>query len=317
MTRDSESEFASGDPDLLVTFERHLLLERGRSEHTVRAYSADVRSLLGYAYATTQHGATQLDSHDIRAWLGARAEAGHGSTTLARGAAAVRTFTKWLLERGLITVDPGRRIKSPKRGRPLPHVLTAEQASDVVESARVCANDASPREKALALRDSAVLEVLYSTGVRVSELVAMNRSDLDRHHRLVRVLGKGNKERMVPLGVPALEALERWLSDGRPVLAGESQSGGDAVFLGVRGGRLGDRAVRTIVDAAKTRAGIEGHLSPHGLRHSAATHLIDGGADMREVQDLLGHSSLQTTQIYTHVSAERLRKAVKQAHPRA
>ena len=177
-----------------------------------------------------------------------------------------------------------------------------------------------PRDRAVLLRDAAVLELLYSSGLRVSELVALDRSRIDRQHGTVRVRGKGDRERIVPVGLPALEALQRWESEGRPVLLAAATPGtppGDALFLGVRGGRLGDRAVRTLVDRHVAEAGISRHVTPHTLRHSAATHLVEGGADLRSVQDFLGHSSLATTQIYTHVSAERLRRTVDQAHPRA
>ncbi len=404
MSSRTSAELAPGDECTLDRFERYLSLERGRSPHTVRAYLSEARSLLEYAYQQEGASARELSTNNIRAWLGARADAGHGPTTLARGAAAARTFTKWMLEMGIVEVDPGRRIKSPKRGRYLPHVVTIDQASSLMENANSIGkkgsmenahlgeeaslgkgpqrrrkdgevsgshgepggtdepggtggsgggdgpcgasgsggtedlgrtgesdgtddpngpkNDAtaaelSGRDRAVALRNRAVLEVLYSTGVRVSELVALDRSRIDRSRRTIRVLGKGNKERVVPLGIPALEALDVWLDEGRPLIDVGSPKAGDAVFLGVCGGRLGDRAVRDIVDAAARGAGLEKHLSPHGLRHSAATHLIEGGADLRQVQDLLGHSSLQTTQIYTHVSATRLRKAVQQAHPRA
>ena len=164
------------------------------------------------------------------------------------------------------------------------------------------------------VRDAAILEVLYSSGLRVSELCALNLASVDRQNRTLRVIGKGNKERVVPLGVPALNAIDRWESIARPSFVRDEH---EALFLGARGGRINDRAVRTVVDRAAREGGLEGHISPHTWRHSAATHLMEGGADLRSVQDLLGHSSLQTTQIYTHVSAERLKEAVKQAHPRA
>jgi integrase/recombinase XerC len=175
--------------------------------------------------------------------------------------------------------------------------------------------DAPPAGSAPAvLRDRAVLELLYATGVRVSELCGLDTSDVDASRRVVRVFGKGAKERAVPYGVPAQDALDAWLHTGRPALAGPAS--GDALFLGARGGRLQQTVVRRIVDAAARLAGLP-HTSPHDLRHSAATHLLDGGADLRAVQDLLGHASLSSTQIYTHVSTERLRAAFRQAHPRA
>ncbi|MDU5962971.1 MAG: tyrosine-type recombinase/integrase, partial [Dermabacter sp.] len=248
------------------------------------------------------------------------ADAGHSPTTLARAAAAARTFTAWMCDTGLTDLDPGRRLRAPKRGRALPHVISADQARSILEEAENAAHEASvgpeggPEADPLRVRDAAVLEVLYSCGLRVSELCALNRRSVDRVNRTLRVIGKGNKERVVPLGVPALEALDRWEQLGRPHLMREDSQ---ALFLGARGGRLNDRAVRTIVNRAAREGGLEGHISPHTWRHSAATHLMEGGADLRSVQDLLGHSSLQTTQIYTHVSAERLKDAVRHAHPRA
>lgn len=323
-----EGELAPGDDRVLDEFARYLRLERGRSPHTLRAYLSDATSLLGYAFATSGAQATTLSTGDIRAWLGARANEGHSPATLARGAAAARTFTRWMLEREMISVDPGRRIKAPTRGRSLPHVLTAAQAESLVTSpltaTRTDGDTAetestekklTAKEQALVLRDTAILEMLYSTGLRVCELVALDLPRIDFFRRTVRVRGKGNKERVVPFGIPALDALNAWVKKGRPVLNSPA-SGNEAVFLGVRGGRLGDRQVRQIVDAAARDAHLSAHLTPHGLRHSAATHLLEGGADLREVQDLLGHSSLRTTQIYTHVSAARLRAAVQQAHPR-
>lgn len=319
---------APGDEELLVRYERHLRYERARSDHTVRAYLSDAVSLLEFTCEQAKRDggddaerkARDLTIQDLRAWLAARADAGHSPTTLARAVAAARTFTAWMCDTGLTGLDPGRRLRAPKRGRALPHVISADQARSILEEAENAAHEASvgpegaPEVDPLRVRDAAVLEVLYSCGLRVSELCALNRRSVDRVNRTLRVIGKGNKERVVPLGVPALEALDRWEQLGRPHLVREDSQ---ALFLGARGGRLNDRAVRTIVNRAAREGGLEGHISPHTWRHSAATHLMEGGADLRSVQDLLGHSSLQTTQIYTHVSAERLKDAVKHAHPRA
>ena len=319
---------ASGDEELLVRYERHLRYERARSDHTVRAYLSDAVSLLEFTCEQAKRdggddavrSARDLTIQDLRAWLAARADAGHSPTTLARAAAAARTFTAWMCDTGLTDLDPGRRLRAPKRGRALPHVISADQARSILEEAENAAHEASVGSEGalevdpLRVRDAAVLEVLYSCGLRVSELCALNRRSVDRVNRTLRVIGKGNKERVVPLGVPALEALDRWEQLGRPHLMREDSQ---ALFLGARGGRLNDRAVRTIVNRAAREGGLEGHISPHTWRHSAATHLMEGGADLRSVQDLLGHSSLQTTQIYTHVSAERLKDAVRHAHPRA
>ena len=315
---------AEGDAEVLERYERHLRFERARSEHTIRGYLSDAVSLLEFTFQESaeseKRGARDLTIQDLRAWLAARAEAGHSPTTLARGAAAARTFTAWLREAGLVELDPGRRLRAPKRGRTLPHVISAAQARDILEEAESAAHEkavgpqSSPEVDPMRVRDAAILEVLYSSGLRVSELCALNLASVDRQNRTLRVIGKGNKERVVPLGAPALNAIDRWESIARSSFVRDEH---EALFLGVRGGRINDRAVRTVVDRAAREGGLEGHISPHTWRHSAATHLMEGGADLRSVQDLLGHSSLQTTQIYTHVSAERLKEAVKQAHPRA
>lgn len=314
-------------------FVAHLRLERGRSEHTVRAYRHEVAGLVEHLRDAERIPVAELDVAALRSWLAARAESGAGASTLARSAAAARTFTSWLAATGRIPHDVGGRLRAPRRGRHLPTVLTGDQAGELLdgmaapepvsEHEDAAAEDAVPSNlvrRAVLLRDAAVLELLYSSGLRVSELVALNRSGIDSGQRTVRVRGKGDKERIVPVGIPALTAIELWQQDGRPVLldtAGTTAGAGDALFLGVRGGRLGDRAVRTLVDRHAAEAGISRHISPHTLRHSAATHLVEGGADLRSVQDFLGHSSLATTQIYTHVSAERLRRTIDQAHPRA
>ena len=393
------------DEQIVDAFAAHLDLERGRSEHTVRAYRREAAALLAHLREVERIAPAELDVTALRSWLGARAETGAGASTLARSAAAARTFTTWLAATGRIPHDVGGRLRAPRRGRHLPTVLTDEQAGALLDGivtepaprrsdapapgADTDSEDAAPArggtptpgststqggapmpagaatagdtagegtaaggapaeepsavdpvQRAVQLRDAAVLELLYSSGLRVSELVALDLGGIDMAQGTVRVRGKGDKERIVPVGVPALEALRRWETEGRPVLAGATAAGrgtaqapgngragtsaarrakapGRALFLGVRGGRLGDRAVRTLVDRYAARAGIARHVTPHTLRHSAATHLVEGGADLRSVQDFLGHSSLATTQIYTHVSAERLRSTVEQAHPRA
>lgn len=330
------TEREHADDAVLDAFADHLHLERGRSEHTVRAYRREAAGLLAHLRTVERITLPELDVTALRSWLSARAETGASASTLARSAASVRTFTTWLASTGRIPHDVGGRLRAPRRGRHLPTVLTGDQAGELLDGLDGSAREDSaappreitaapraeqdPRDRAVLLRDAAVLELLYSSGLRVSELVALDRSGIDREHGTVRVRGKGDRERIVPVGLPALEALERWESEGRPVLltaAAPGASPGEALFLGVRGGRLGDRAVRTLVDRHAAEAGISRHVTPHTLRHSAATHLVEGGADLRSVQDFLGHSSLATTQIYTHVSAERLRRTVDQAHPRA
>jgi integrase/recombinase XerC len=233
---------------------------------------------------------------------------------MARRATAVRVFTAWAQRTGRLAKDPGALLGRPKPHRTLPAALRADEAASLLEVAAEHADDGTP----LGLRDAAVLELLYATGIRVGELCGLDVDDLDGERRVVRVLGKGRKERVVPYGVPAARALQRWLTHGRPVLVARTgRQAGGALFLGARGARIDQRAVRTLVHARLAEVPGAPDLGPHGLRHSAATHLLEGGADLRTVQELLGHASLATTQIYTHVSTERLRTAYRQAHPRA
>ena len=256
-------------------------------------------------------GITGLTLPVLRSWLAAQASAGAARTTLARRTSAVKTFTAWASRRALLPSDPATRLQVPKAHRTLPAVLRQDQALDAMAAANSGAQQGDP----LALRDRLIVELLYATGIRVSELCGLDIDDVDTSRRLVRVLGKGNKQRTVPFGEPAQSALAAWLADGRPALAtGES---GPALLLGARGRRLDQRQARTVVH--QTIAAVDGapDIGPHGLRHSAATHLLEGGADLRIVQELLGHSTLATTQLYTHVTVARLRAVHDQAHPRA
>jgi integrase/recombinase XerC len=288
-------------------FARHLAAERNRSAHTVRAYVGDVVSLLDHAARGGAEAPADLTLALLRGWLARRRAAGDARASLARHAAAARTFTAWAQREGLGEADPGQRLASPKAHRDLPTVLRPDQAEALVTSP-------AARPDAVGLRDRVVLELLYGTGIRVSELCGLDLGDVDRMRRVVRVVGKGDKERAVPYGLPAEQALTAWLRHGRPALEGTAS--GPALLLGARGGRLQPGAARRIVDGYARAAGLP-HTSPHDLRHSAATHLLEGGADLRSVQELLGHASLSSTQIYTHVSIERLRSAYEQAHPRA
>lgn len=292
-------------------FERYLHGERARSAHTVRAYLADVYSLLGFAVQEGIRDLDQLELGSLRRWLGAQSEAGMARATLARRAATARSFTKWALREELIATDPAIRLQAPKRGKSLPGVLQQQQILRVVDSLDAAAADGGP----LALRDRAMVELLYATGVRVGELAGLDIDDMNPDRRTLRVIGKGNKERTVPFGVPAALAIDDWLRRGRPALA--TATSGPALFLGVRGKRVDPRQVRAVVAVLLQELGDTAATGPHALRHSAATHLLDGGADLRAVQEILGHSSLATTQVYTHVSVDRLRKSYQQAHPRA
>lgn len=288
----------------------HLSLERGASAHTVRAYRGDLELLFAHAARRGTRDPREVDLALLRSWLARQQSTGRSRATLARRASAARRFFAWAARRGLVPADPAVLLASPRARSALPAVLDQHQAVALLDGVGEPGDDS-----ALALRDRALVEVLYATGVRVGELCALDLTSVDGERRLVRVLGKGGKERAVPLGLPAARALDAWRSRGRPRLDGGR--GGPALFLGARGGRIDQRAVRTVVHAAARRAGGGPDVSPHGLRHSAATHLLEGGADLRSVQELLGHATLATTQIYTHVSVERLKATYEQAHPRA
>jgi len=317
----------------LAAFERHLRSERSLSPHTVRAYAGDISSMLEHASRQGVAAPEGLGLTELRSWLAIQHESGAARATLARRGAAARSFTAFAYRRGWLATDPGSRLGTLKTRRTLPHVLRqnemaavltgldkagrqAETASQPADAASQPADAASQRtEAAVALRDAAVLELFYATGIRVSELCGLDPVHLDHGRRTVRVRGKGDKERTVPVGVPALAAVDRWLAAGRPALA--TAASGSALFLGVRGGRLDPRTARRIVHERLREAGATRDTGPHGIRHSAATHLLEGGADLRSVQEILGHSSPATTQIYTHVSIERLKSSYRQAHPRA
>jgi integrase/recombinase XerC len=298
--------------EILHEYARHLDLERGRSEHTRRAYLADLRSLFAFLDERAPGaGLSAVSLPVLRSWLAAQAAAGTARTTLARRTSAVKTFTAWATRRGLLADDPAVRLQLPKARRTLPAVLRQDQAIAAMAAADLGAEQGDP----LALRDRLIVELLYATGIRVSELCGLDVDDIDTGRQVLRVLGKGNKQRTVPFGRPALAALKAWLSEGRPALV--NADSGPALLVGPRGKRLDPRQARTVVH--QTVGAVDGapDIGPHGLRHSAATHLLEGGADLRIVQELLGHSSLATTQLYTHVTVARLRAVHDQAHPRA
>ncbi|MDV2475882.1 tyrosine recombinase XerC [Rhodococcus zopfii] len=296
----------------LEEFAEHLELQGGRSANTVRAYTTDIRSLLEHL-ESMHPGAriADLTLDVLRAWLAAQVTAGAARTTLARRTSTARTFTAWLVRTSRLDHDPAARLVAPRAHRVLPAVLRTDQARELMEAAESGAAEQDP----VAIRDRLIVELLYATGIRVGELCGLDIDDVDADRRVLRVLGKGNKERVVPYGVPAAAAIEEWLLRGRPALV--RPTSGPALLVGKRGGRIDQRQVRTVVHDAVTAVPGAPDLAPHGLRHSAATHLLEGGADLRVVQEVLGHASLATTQLYTHVSVARLRAAHEQAHPRA
>lgn len=327
--------------DLVGEYERHLTLERGLSGHTVRAYLGDVVSLLGFLHGVngsdgdadgggdsvgngnspadrSAEATGSLDGLDIavlRGWLAGQRADGRSRTTLSRRAAAVRTFTAWAHRRGDLPADPGARLAAPRPQRTLPGVLRPGEAGEVMRASGAGAAQRHP----IALRDHALLELLYATGIRVSELCGLDVGQVDFEMRVVRVLGKGSRERTVPFGLPAAQAVREWIVGGRPQVLADRQDRGveEALFLGVRGARLGPRAVHRVVHDAVGSVPGTAAMGPHGLRHSAATHLLEGGADLRSVQELLGHATLATTQLYTHVTVERLKAIHDRTHPRA
>jgi integrase/recombinase XerC len=298
--------------ELVAAFARHLEIERNLSVHTIRAYLGDLESLISHLEQIGVNDISRMELVHLRSWLANQQVKGGARTTLSRRAVSIRLFTKWAVKNKYVEKDVAATLATPKGHRTLPEVLGIDDAKLAMDS---MATRAAEEETPIAMRDVAMVEMLYASGARVAELCGLDLSDIDYDRQTIRVLGKGNKERTIPLGNPAMRALESWLKDGRDSL--KNSLSGNAVFLGARGKRIDQRTVRTVVyNALQAIEGIE-RMGPHALRHSAATHLLEGGADLRTVQEILGHASLATTQIYTHVSTERLQKVFKQAHPRA
>jgi len=291
-------------------FESHLGSAKGYSENTLKGYLADIHDLAATMEISSDSPVGVLTLELLRDWLWRVSEKGASKATIARKSAAIRAFTKWLNKSGYLQEDPGLRLRSPKAGRSLPKVVSRESLEQIFGWLTTKATIDNPG----GLRDLAIVELLYATGARVSELASLDLGSVDYSRNIVRLMGKGSKERMVPFGQPARDALDNWVRLGRAKVATESSP--NALFLNSRGQRIGVRQIYGLVSTLlqDTSTGAAG---PHSLRHSAATHLLDGGADLRAVQELLGHASLGTTQIYTHVSIERLKDGYKSAHPRA
>ena len=293
-------------------FLKYLESERNLSAHTIRAYLGDLDSFFEHLEKLDITDFSKLELSHIRSWLANQQVKGGARTTLSRRAVSIRLFTKWASKKGYLAKDVGATLATPKGARTLPDVLNVADAGLAMDA---LATRVAEEDGPLSKRDCAMVEVLYASGARVSELCGLDLQDIDYERNTIRVIGKGNKERTIPLGNPAMRALVAWLKEGRPLVAGDKSD--RAVFLGARGKRIDQRTVRTVVYQALQALEGAVKLGPHALRHSAATHLLEGGADLRTVQEILGHASLATTQIYTHVSTERLQKAFKQAHPRA
>lgn len=289
----------------------HLERRRALSENSLAAYGRDILQFVAYASAQRVESATDVDPELAREWVWSLAESGMAGSSLRRKISALKGFTQWLAREGHTEGDVGIRLRAPSASGVLPRVLSRHHMEEMFRSLQVHADTGDP----VALRDLAIIEVLYASAIRVSELVGLRLDSIDEDSRTLRVVGKGNKERTVPLGTPALLALQTYLAEGRPALLKDSQSA--QVFVSTTGRPMGQRSVYQVVASLLADIPGSGPSGPHTLRHTAATHLLDGGADLRSVQELLGHASLGTTQIYTHVSHERLSQAYQQAHPRA
>lgn len=315
-------------------FIAYLKANRGLSENTMKAYRSDLEECLGLLDSRGARSLSEVTLQQLRSWM-AHESSSHARSSMARKTVAVRNFFSWAHDHDLIPTNPAATLMTPKIPENLPTVLSERQAEQLMETVDEDCNPAQPevaskskqrtkraqtksakvrQTHALALRDAAMVELLYATGIRVAELTGLDMGDIEPSNRTIRVTGKGDKQRVVPFGVPAAKALGQWLGSGRHVF--ENKKSGQALFLGVRGKRVDQRIVRDVVHSKSAEAGVP-DIAPHALRHSAATHLLDGGADLREVQEMLGHSSLKTTQRYTHVSIEQIKKRYRQAFPRA
>ena len=296
--------------EVIAKYEEHLMHVRNLADNSIVGYVSDLKSFLAHIEKLGISEFSELKLTHIRSWLANLQSTGATRATLARRIVSMRAFTYWAASQGWISEDIGAQLAIPKPHKTLPDVLNLAQTETVLAAiAAKAGEDPTP----LNIRDLAMIEVLYASGIRVSELCGLNFVDFDTSRNTLQVIGKGNKQRVVPIGIPAVKALENWLKIGRPELANKDSE--IAIFIGSRGKRIDQRTVREVVYDAM--AAIGSHMSPHGLRHTAATHLLEGGADLRTVQEILGHASLATTQIYTHVSPKRLQTAYQQAHPRA
>lgn len=300
------------DPNLASAYSAHLRDDRNLSDNSIRAYLADLESMVNHINQLGVTEFAQLELNHLRSWLANLQTRGSARASITRRVVSIRAFTYWGAKHGWLPRDIGRDLVAPKPERILPEILDIASAAQVIEAMNVRASeDPTPGN----IRDLAIVEVLYASGIRVSELVGLNLESIDYERSTLRVIGKGNKERVVPIGAPAMRAIEKWIRDARPGLVDALTE--SALFIGARGKRIDQRVVRDVVYQATETLGDRERMGPHALRHSAATHLLEGGADLRTVQEILGHSSLATTQIYTHVTEERLKQAYQQAHPRA
>lgn len=285
--------------------------KRDLADHSLKSYSADLASLRRHLESQSQSGLASLSSETLREWLWAESSSGLSPTTLRRRVSSIRGFTKYLHQQGLVSADFGVVLHQPKAPKRLPRVLSEENLGEVFDSLEALAGSGDP----IAVRNLAIVELLYSSALRVSELCGLDLGAIDFTERTVKVRGKGDRERMAPVGQPAVAAIQRYLDTARgQLLSGHSK---EALFLSRQGRRVNTRSVYELIAGLLGEHPGSGPRGPHTLRHSAATHLLDHGADLRSVQEMLGHRSLATTELYTHVSVDRLKRAYEQAHPRA
>lgn len=310
--RTDQTELNEDFAEALGAFENYLLYEKARSRETVRAYTSDLHSLFVSAQARGTTSVREIDLDLLRTWLAEGYDREESRGTMARKASSIRSFFSWAEGRGLVASSSAARLKSPQGRRSLPKVLSSQDIREIlgILSADLSESPGDPQ----VLRTIAVIELLYSAGLRISELCSADLNSIDQERRTVSVVGKGNKQRTVPLGIPAMQAVQAWITQGRTHWVRGNQT---ALFLGPRGQRAGQRQIREDLNAILARATSTGASGAHVFRHTAATHMVDGGADIRAVQEMLGHSTLATTQIYTHVSVDRLAQSYRRAHPRA
>ena len=296
----------------LEKFLDYLKIEKNRSDNTIRSYQTDIELLFEFLTSRGLSSFKEIQTDFIKEWIVSLKKNNISNTTISRRISSIKVFFNFLVKNNLIEINPTLKIIAPKLNKVLPNILGQKQADQLLTQAAIYEVEEESQE--VRIRDYAILEVLYSTGIRVSELVGLDVEDINFSNLTLKVLGKGKKERFVPFGIPAREAIDKYLKDSRNSF---NDKNSQALFLGLRGKRLNVRQVRRILNKAMDQIENSKEVSPHDLRHSAATHMLEAGADLRIVQELLGHSSLATTQKYTHVTIERLREVFANAHPRA
>ncbi|MFT4185719.1 MAG: tyrosine recombinase XerC [Micrococcaceae bacterium] len=295
---------------ILSDFKIYLEAQEGKSLNTVKAYLADINSFMTFFCAKGGENLSDVDISALRMYLAELTQAGMAKSTIGRKIASLKVFFQWAVQQKIIATNPSQKLLTPKKTQKLPNVLSQKNADELFSSF-------DDFETVHPFRDRAILELLYATGMRVQELVTLDLVNVDFKNKIVKVVGKGNKERIIPFGEVASAAMQKWVTKERDEIVLKTKKEQNALFLGARGARINQRQVRDLVNKFFAMFPENKVSGPHALRHSAATHLLEGGADLRSVQELLGHASLSTTQLYTHISMERLKESYNQAHPRA